>query len=102
MPSRGTFRRHLGFNTPEGVEGFSRPRIAEIRVDIRSAAGRRYWERFNTPEGVEGFSSCPFAPRSGAGCCFNTPEGVEGFSSAVNAIYLACRKRWRFQYPGGC
>ena len=65
-----------GFNTPEGVEGFSRlPRPKWIREQLI-----RY--RFNTPEGVEGFSrevqELRFLDMTER---FNTPEGVEGFSS---------------------
>ena len=88
------------FNTPEGVEGFSRPKPSG------NLSGRRL--SFNTPEGVEGFSSFksttswyPLLPvsiprrvlrgfregwrkrkaqvRKDLGS-FNTPEGVEGFS----------------------
>ena len=46
--------RHLavhGFNTPEGVEGFSRNNGPTGEGQGRSGPG------FNTPEGVEGFSS---------------------------------------------
>ena len=40
-----------GFNTPEGVEGFSRQHLAQA---LREGEPGR--TRFNTPEGVEGFS----------------------------------------------
>ena len=86
------------FNTPEGVEGFSRAatqvhgtgfpqscvsiprrvlrgfRVIDTNVDFEHLDG------FNTPEGVEGFSSEPRYLGQGKWASFNTPEGVEGFS----------------------
>ncbi len=90
------------FNTPEGVEGFSR-NAAEHRGVLKASPFS-----FNTPEGVEGFSSgvAPFGALKSAVTVsiprrvlrgfrgyyergvparmrpdrFNTPEGVKGFS----------------------
>ena len=42
------------FNTPEGVEGFSRPLTATW---VSNRYSGPWTGRFNTPEGVEGFSS---------------------------------------------
>ena len=91
----GLFKKG-GFNTPEGVEGFSRP--------SSSGSGRTFpcSSSFNTPEGVEGFSRGDYGDdiEFVGQKSFNTPEGVEGFSK-----YL---QRWaqdpslEFQYPGGC
>ena len=62
------------FNTPEGVEGFSRePRLVWADTEVGG---------FNTPEGVEGFSSIEWESKDNFWILsFNTPEGVEGFSS---------------------
>ena len=115
------------FNTPEGVEGFSR------NTDIARVLLAGMFVGFNTPEGVEGFSRPPGGEGGERRCVegFNTPEGVEGFSRAqalaegrvegrnegqvsiprrvlrgFRGSIFGCRgtciTQLRFQYPGGC
>ena len=60
------------FNTPEGVEGFSR-------------TGHLPFPRTGRKPKLS----------------FNTPEGVEGFSRAVSGGET-CGWPLSFQYPGGC
>ncbi len=120
--------RHLavhGFNTPEGVEGFSRLHhhepgreaqhgglVSIPRRVLRGFRGPDPVDRHGGPQGVSiprrvlrGFRG-RLRITSGVsplGTGFNTPEGVEGFSRASQRAYQPKPGTVvMFQYPGGC
>ncbi len=115
------------FNTPEGVEGFSRIVKHELQVILNAAKvsiPRRVLRGFRGPlrpshsdfipqhqvsiprrvlrdfrDGIR--SVVTDIPRQPA--CFNTPEGVEGFSRLLYGAAILAKLNPRvFQYPGGC
>ena len=83
------------FNTPEGVEGFSRDDNAwpDCELEVVSIPRRV----------LRGFRGLSDLADIMALLRFNTPEGVEGFSRAVYREGVAPFGALKtFQYPGGC
>ena len=89
-----------GFNTPEGVEGFSSGGDWLARQTLQT-------ESFNTPEGVEGFSSVGewrTKAQEATGLEVSIPRRVlRGFrDSAKRGTPSTSPLDSAFQYPGGC